>query len=136
VKPLRKQLKTLRGWITGQRKDQSPGTRTEVPVVQVDPVFEGLDSGPGSLIKYNPLSNMTSVEVWNFLRVMVAMGAEMLSKCVASRCMRARVHGDDVVRHPAAASAAAVGPAAAAPAAAALLYGLAHQLGQLLRGRR
>ncbi|GIL47134.1 hypothetical protein Vafri_4036 [Volvox africanus] len=70
VKPLRKQLKTLRAWITGQRKDQSPGTRTEVPVVQVDPVFEGVDGGPGSLIKYNPLSNITSVEVWNFLRVM------------------------------------------------------------------
>jgi 3'-phosphoadenosine 5'-phosphosulfate sulfotransferase (PAPS reductase)/FAD synthetase len=35
VKPLRKQLKTLKAWITGQRKDQSPGTRTEVPVVQV-----------------------------------------------------------------------------------------------------
>ncbi|GFR43683.1 hypothetical protein Agub_g4791 [Astrephomene gubernaculifera] len=70
VKPLRKQLKTLRSWITGQRKDQSPGTRTEVPVVQVDPVFEGVDGGAGSLIKYNPLSNMTSAEVWNFLRVM------------------------------------------------------------------
>ncbi|KAG2483292.1 hypothetical protein HYH03_017839 [Edaphochlamys debaryana] len=70
VKPLRKQLKGLKAWITGQRKDQSPGTRTEVPVVQVDPVFEGLEGGPGSLIKYNPLSNMTSAEVWNFLRVM------------------------------------------------------------------
>ncbi|KAG2445592.1 hypothetical protein HXX76_000204 [Chlamydomonas incerta] len=70
VKPLRKQLKVYKAWITGQRKDQSPGTRTEVPVVQVDPVFEGVTGGPGSLIKYNPLSNMTSAEVWNFLRVM------------------------------------------------------------------
>lgn len=70
VKPLRKQLKTLRSWITGQRKDQSPGTRMAVPVVEVDPVFEGVEGGPGSLIKYNPLSNMTSAEVWNFLRVM------------------------------------------------------------------
>lgn len=35
VKPLRKQLKVYKAWITGQRKDQSPGTRTEVPVVQV-----------------------------------------------------------------------------------------------------
>jgi 3'-phosphoadenosine 5'-phosphosulfate sulfotransferase (PAPS reductase)/FAD synthetase len=35
VKPLRKQLKTLKAWITGQRKDQSPGTRMAVPVVQV-----------------------------------------------------------------------------------------------------
>jgi adenylyl-sulfate reductase (glutathione) len=41
-----------------------------VPVVEVDPVFEGVAGGPGSLIKYNPLSNMSSAEVWNFLRVM------------------------------------------------------------------
>ncbi|KAL4527232.1 hypothetical protein Ndes2526B_g09062 [Nannochloris sp. 'desiccata'] len=70
VRPLRRQLTGLKAWITGQRKDQSPGTRMAVPVVQVDPVFEGLDSGPGSLVKYNPLSNVTSAEVWNFLRVM------------------------------------------------------------------
>ena len=70
VKPLRKQLTGLKAWITGQRKDQSPGTRQGVPVVEVDPVFEGLDGGTGSLIKYNPLSNVTSAEVWNFLRVM------------------------------------------------------------------
>ncbi len=30
----------------------------------------GEAGGPGSLIKYNPLSNMTSAETWNFLRVM------------------------------------------------------------------
>lgn len=70
VKPLRKQLKGLKAWITGQRKDQSPGTRQSVPVVEVDPVFEGLEGGPESLVKYNPLSNITSTEVWNFLRVM------------------------------------------------------------------
>jgi adenylyl-sulfate reductase (glutathione) len=70
VKPLRKQLRTLKAWITGQRKDQSPGTRMAVPVVEVDPVFEGAAGGPGSLVKYNPLSNATSAEVWNFLRAM------------------------------------------------------------------
>lgn len=37
-------------------------------------MFEGVEGGPGSLIKYNPLSNMTSAEVWNFLRVMVSGG--------------------------------------------------------------
>eukprot|EP00775_Hariotina_reticulata_P007156 gene7156-7371_t len=57
VRPLRRQLQTLKAWITGQRKDQSPGTRMAVPVVEVDPVFEGVEGGPGSL-------------VWNFLRVM------------------------------------------------------------------
>ena len=71
VRPLRRQLKTLKAWITGQRKDQSPGTRAAVPVAEVDPVFEGLDGGPGSLVKFNPLSDVTSQEVWNFLRVMV-----------------------------------------------------------------
>lgn len=40
-------------------------------LMQVDPVFEGLDGGAGSLIKYNPLSNVSSAEVWNFLRAMV-----------------------------------------------------------------
>ena len=71
VRPLRRQLKTLKAWITGQRKDQSPGTRTQVPVAQVDPAFEGVEGGPGSLVKFNPLSNVTSQEVWTFLRVMV-----------------------------------------------------------------
>ncbi|PSS10375.1 5'-adenylylsulfate reductase like, partial [Actinidia chinensis var. chinensis] len=32
VRPLRRALKGLRAWITGQRKDQSPGTRAEVPI--------------------------------------------------------------------------------------------------------
>ncbi|KAK9810382.1 hypothetical protein WJX72_009782 [[Myrmecia] bisecta] len=94
VRPLRKQLKGLRAWITGQRKDQSPGTRAAVPVVQVDPAFEGLAGGPGSLVKYNPLSNVTSQEVWNFLRVMgvptnelhacgyVSIGCEPCTKAV------------------------------------------------------
>jgi adenylyl-sulfate reductase (glutathione) len=70
VRPLRRQLKTLQAWITGQRKDQSPGTRMAVPAVQVDPVFEGEAGGEASLVKYNPLTNMTSAEVWNFLRIM------------------------------------------------------------------
>jgi 3'-phosphoadenosine 5'-phosphosulfate sulfotransferase (PAPS reductase)/FAD synthetase len=68
VRPLRKELGTLDAWITGQRKDQSPGTRMEVPTVQVDPAFEGKAGGAGSLIKYNPLTNMTGLEVWAFLR--------------------------------------------------------------------
>lgn len=70
VRPLRRALKGLRAWITGQRKDQSPGTRSEIPVVQVDPVFEGLDGGIGSLVKWNPVANMKSNDIWNFLRAM------------------------------------------------------------------
>lgn len=70
VRPLRRALKGLRAWITGQRKDQSPGTRSEVPVVQVDPVFEGMDGGAGSLVKWNPVANVEGGDVWNFLRAM------------------------------------------------------------------
>ncbi|KAK8551623.1 hypothetical protein V6N13_120074 [Hibiscus sabdariffa] len=70
VRPLRRALKGLRAWITGQRKDQSPGTRSEVPVVQVDPVFEGLEGGVGSLVKWNPVANVDGTDIWNFLRAM------------------------------------------------------------------
>ncbi len=67
VQPLRKKLATLDGWITGQRKDQSPGTRDDIPVVQADMGF----SGPGKqLIKYNPLANWSSSDVWNYIRMM------------------------------------------------------------------
>ncbi|XP_008226874.1 PREDICTED: 5'-adenylylsulfate reductase 3, chloroplastic-like [Prunus mume] len=70
VRPLRRALKGLRAWITGQRKDQSPGTRAEIPVVQVDPSFEGIDGGIGSLVKWNPVANVEGPDIWNFLQVM------------------------------------------------------------------
>ena len=69
VQPLRKKLSTLKAWITGQRKDQSPGTRMQVPAIQLDPAFQGILNG-NELVKYNPLTNATSQEVWDFLRVM------------------------------------------------------------------
>mmetsp|Transcript_10987 Transcript_10987/g.23522 ORF Transcript_10987/g.23522 Transcript_10987/m.23522 type:complete len:413 (+) Transcript_10987:52-1290(+) len=67
VRPLRKKLGTLRAWVTGQRKDQSPGTRTEVPTAQVDPAFQGTNEGP--LVKFNPLANTSSADVWAMLRM-------------------------------------------------------------------
>ncbi|XP_020251244.1 probable 5'-adenylylsulfate reductase 1, chloroplastic, partial [Asparagus officinalis] len=66
VRPLRRALKGLRAWITGQRKDQSPGTHAQIPVVQVDPSFEGLDGG----IKWNPVANVNGKDIWSFLRTM------------------------------------------------------------------
>ena len=67
VQPLRKKLATLDGWITGQRKDQSPGTRQDIPVVQADAGFAGPNK---QLIKYNPLANWSSSDVWNYIRMM------------------------------------------------------------------
>jgi phosphoadenosine phosphosulfate reductase len=64
VEPLKRALAPLKAWVTGQRKDQSPGTRTAVPVVQADPTF-GSEEHP--LIKFNPLANWTSAEVWAYI---------------------------------------------------------------------
>ena len=47
------------------RRDQSPGTRAEVPVVQLDATF---GSAERPLIKFNPLANWTSRQVWAYIR--------------------------------------------------------------------
>ncbi len=65
VEPLRRALASLRAWITGQRRDQSPGTRAEVPVLQLDPTFSSQDR---RLVKFNPLANWTSRQVWTYIR--------------------------------------------------------------------
>jgi len=65
VEPLVRALKPLKAWITGQRRDQSTGTRAEVPVVQVDPTF---GSPERLLVKFNPLANWSSKQVWQYIR--------------------------------------------------------------------
>lgn len=64
VEPLRRALAPLEAWVTGQRRDQSPGTRARVPVVQLDPVFATPDR---PLVKFNPLANWTSSQVWAYI---------------------------------------------------------------------
>ncbi len=65
VIPLRRQLASLDAWITGQRKDQSPDTRNTVPTVENDAAFSTADK---KLVKFNPLSNWSSAEVWDYIR--------------------------------------------------------------------
>lgn len=65
VRPLRRKLSTLSAWITGQRQDQNPSTRASIPVVQVDAAFSTEDR---QLIKFNPLANWTSAQVWQYIR--------------------------------------------------------------------
>lgn len=65
VAPLRRHLATLDAWITGQRKDQNPSTRAAVPVAQVDGAFSAPDR---QLIKFNPLANWSSADVWMYIR--------------------------------------------------------------------
>ncbi len=64
VDPLRKKLSQLDAWITGQRKDQSLDTRQEIPEVQIDTTFSTSDK---SLIKFNPLLNWSSAQVWDHI---------------------------------------------------------------------
>jgi len=65
VMPLKKKLATVDAWITGQRKDQSPSTRSSVPVIQTDNAFSSPDH---PIVKCNPLANWSSAEVWNYIR--------------------------------------------------------------------
>jgi phosphoadenosine phosphosulfate reductase len=66
VEPLKRKLATLDAWISGQRKDQSPSTRSSVPVVEID---HGNSNNQRKLIKFNPLANWTSKEVWDYIRM-------------------------------------------------------------------
>jgi len=65
VAPLRRKLASLDAWITGQRQDQNPATRGKVPVVQVDGAFSTPEK---PLIKFNPLSYWSSIDVWMYIR--------------------------------------------------------------------
>ena len=65
VEPLRKKLKHLNAWITGQRRDQSPA-RAEVAVIEIDQNFSSADH---QLIKINPLANWSSAKVWQYIRL-------------------------------------------------------------------
>lgn len=65
VRPLRRKLATVDAWITGQRKDQSPDTRANIPVIQLDTAFSTEDH---KIVKFNPLANWTSAQVWQYIR--------------------------------------------------------------------
>jgi phosphoadenosine phosphosulfate reductase len=66
VEPLRRVLGTFRAWATGQRRDQSPATRSAIAVVEHDRAFTGVDAAP--LVKLNPLAAWTSAQVWQYIR--------------------------------------------------------------------
>ena len=50
---------------TGQRRDQSPATRSSVAVVERDRSFSGAH---GPLVKLNPLAAWTSAQTWQYIR--------------------------------------------------------------------
>ena len=64
VEPLRRRLKELDAWITGQRRDQSM-TRSELAEVESDNAFAGKNER--GLYKFNPLANWSSAQVWDYI---------------------------------------------------------------------
>ncbi|MDO6681019.1 MULTISPECIES: phosphoadenylyl-sulfate reductase [unclassified Oceanobacter] len=65
IQPLKNKLATLDAWITGQRRDQSPGTRSNIEMIEVD----ASPGRQGELIKYNPLTHWTSAQVWEYIKM-------------------------------------------------------------------
>ncbi len=66
IKPLKRRLSSADAWITGQRKDQSPGTRQSIDVFELDSGFKGAND---QLFKFNPLANWSSEDVWNYIKM-------------------------------------------------------------------
>lgn len=62
VAPLRRALSNVSGWMTGQRRDQSP-TRTDVPELSWDTSHRS-----EGILKANPLAGWTQARVWQFIR--------------------------------------------------------------------
>ncbi len=67
INPLRKKLATVSAWITGQRQDQSPGTRSQLAEVELDSAFS---TAGHSIFKFNPLARMSSEDIWNHIRAL------------------------------------------------------------------
>lgn len=59
VEPLTRVLGGYEAWITGIRRDQAP-TRANAKKIEYDAKF--------GLVKFNPIANWTSDDVWNYIR--------------------------------------------------------------------
>lgn len=59
VEPLTQILSKYEAWITGIRRDQAP-TRANAKKIEYDTKF--------GLIKFNPIANWTSEDVWSYIR--------------------------------------------------------------------
>jgi len=60
VKPLRRMLSNLDGWITGIRNDQT-STRENAKMLEIDEKYDGI-------VKVNPIINWTWDDVWNYVK--------------------------------------------------------------------
>jgi phosphoadenosine phosphosulfate reductase len=66
INPLKRKLRLLDAWITGQRRDQSPGTRSKVKTIEQD----SLHGEQRALYKFNPLADWSSAQVWDYIKML------------------------------------------------------------------
>lgn len=92
VEPLKRVLAGFGGWMTGQRRDQSP-TRADVPLVGWDVTHKS-----EGMLKANPLAEMSLEAVWNYIRENDVPYNELHDKGYVSigcePCTRARRPGE------------------------------------------
>ncbi len=62
IEPLRRTLAQFDGWITGQRRDQSP-TRADVPLLDWDRAHR-----TDGMLKANPLAHWSQSQLWDYIR--------------------------------------------------------------------
>jgi phosphoadenosine phosphosulfate reductase len=65
VAPLSRALRHFDAWVTGQRRAQSPATRSELDVIAEDTGYRGAGD---LLIKLNPLAHWSRDQVWEYIR--------------------------------------------------------------------
>lgn len=91
VEPLRRALRGLRGWITGQRRSQSL-TRARLDAVEIDAAQDGL-------LKLNPLAAWSEADVWKYTNERRLPRNRLYEKGYRSigcaPCTRAVADGDD-----------------------------------------
>lgn len=67
IAPLKRKLAQVKAWASGQRRDQSPGTRSNLAAVELDMAFSTAEQ---PLYKFNPLAQMSSEAVWAYIRML------------------------------------------------------------------
>ena len=91
VQPLQRALKGKKAWVTGLRREQSP-TRDSLPVSEWD---EG-----NKLQKFNPLTDWTNDDVWNYIRHFKvpynALHDQHYPSIGCAPCTRAIAVGEDI----------------------------------------
>lgn len=92
VHPMNKFLKTLDGWITGLRKDQTE-IRKDAKIFEIDELH-------GGILKINPIINWTWDDIWNYIKKNNIPYNSLLDKGFPSigcePCTRAIKPGEDL----------------------------------------